>query len=513
MPVGAHHLARLTEAAFARHGDYESVYFEGAWLRSGDLFERARRLAGGFVELGVRPGDRVVVMMANCPEVGLCYAALWRAGAVITPAIFLLPPDELRHVLVDAEACAIVTTPEFLGTVRAAAEGVDTLRWILVLGQEGEDVLRLESLEECGPIDAVSRDDTDLAALMYTGGTTGRAKGVMLSHENLWHAGKALEEASYVEGVTRTLVPLPLAHSFGLIVTIVGAHAREPGRSALMRWFDPVGFLTLVQELRIQRATAVPSMLQILLTQPLEDYDLSTWRFVGVGASPLSLDVARELERRVPGLVITEGYGLTETAAGLTANRPADRRLGSVGKSLPGYQIRLDPAGAAEGGEGDVGGQAESASLGEVLVRGPGVMGGYWRAPEATAEALRDGWLHTGDIGRVDEDGFLYIVDRKKDLIIRGGFNVFPRDVEDAMLEHPAVALCGVVGRPDPRYGEEVVAFVQLMPGVEVSQEELVSFGKQRLGGYKYPREVRVLEGVPLTPVGKIDRKRLRTLL
>jgi len=181
----------------------------------------------------------------------------------------------------------------------------------------------------------------------------------------------------------------------------------------------------------------------------------------------------------------------------------------TVGTPLPGYEVRLD---AGDGGP-DAEGQPDPARLGEVVVRAPGVMRGYWKAPEVTAETLRDGWLHTGDIGRFDEDGYLYIVDRKKDLIIRGGFNVFPRDVEDAMVEHPAVALCGVVGRPDPTYGEEVVAFVQLMPGAQADEAELVAFAKQRLGGYKYPREVHILEGVPLTPVGKIDRKRLRTLL
>ena len=501
--MGAHHLARLTEAAFERHGDYESTYFEGTWLRSGALFERMCRMAGGFVELGLAPGDRVVVMMANCPEVGLCYSALWRAGAVITPAIFLLPPDELRHVLADSEARAIVTTPEFLGTVRAAAEGVPTLEHILVLGHSEDGVIPLESLEQAEPVGIVERTDDDLAALMYTGGTTGRAKGVMLSHENLWFCGKASEEASHVAGFRRTVVPLPLAHSFGLIVTIVGAHGREPGQSALMRWFDPVGLLTLVQDLRMERATLVPSMIQLLLTQPLEDYDLSSWRFVSCGASPLSVEVAQEFERRVPGVVITEGYGCTESGAVISVNPPLDRRLGSVGKPIPGYEVRLDA--------GD--GEPDAEGLGEVLVRAPGVMKGYWKAPEVTAETVVDGWLHTGDIGRLDDDGFLYIVDRKKDLIIRGGFNVFPRDIEDAMLEHPAVALCGVVGRPDPTYGEEVVAFVQLMPGAQATQEELVAFAKQRLGGYKYPREVHVLEGVPLTPVGKIDRKRLRTTL
>lgn len=504
MPVGDHNLARLAEESVERHGDYEALYFEGRWYRSGELFERVQRLAGGLAALGIEPGDRVVVMMANCPEVGILYSALWRAGAAITPAIFLLPPDELRHVLRDSEARAIVTTPEFLGTVRTAAEGVDTLEWILLQGAEEDGVLSVAALEDADPAPVVPRANDDLAALMYTGGTTGRAKGVMLSHENLWFCGKAAEEASYIPGTNRTIVPLPLAHSFGLIVTVVGLHARERGGNVLMRWFDPTGFLDLVEQHGVQRATVVPSMLQILLGQPLEERDLSTLRYVTSGASPLSVEVAQEFERRVPGVTILEGYGATESGAVISVSPHDARRLGSVGKPLPGYEVRIDAEEDAD---------LEAEGLGEICVRAPGVMQGYWKSPEATESTLRDGWLHTGDIGRLDDDGYLWIVDRKKDLIIRGGFNVFPRDVEDALLEHPAVAMAGVVGREDPKYGEEVVAFVSLHAGQEVTADELVAFGKERLGGYKYPREVRVVDAIPLTPVMKIDRKRLRTLL
>ena len=502
-----HNLARLGEASFERHGDYESLHFEGRWLRSGELFERGRRLAGGFRELGIAPGDRVAVMLPNCPEVGVSYAALWRAGAAITPVIFLLPPPELHYLLEHSGARAIVTAPELLGNVLAAAEGLESLEWVVSTGPgsgawpEAGGVLPLASLEAAEPIGVVDRDDDDLAALLYTGGTTGRAKGVMLSHENLWRCGKASQEASHLPGVTRHVVPLPLSHAFGLIVTIVGLHSVEPYTSVLQRWFDPAAFLELVQRHRVQSGAVVPSMLQMLLAQPLEDYDLSCLRQLVCGAAPLPLEAVHEIERRVPGLEVREGYGCTESGAVISTTPPGRRKLGSVGPPLPGYEVRILDEDDREVPPGE---------RGEICCRSAGVMLGYWNSPEATAEALRGGWLHTGDIGRLDEDGYLWVVDRKKDLIIRGGFNVFPRDVEDTLAEHPAVAMAGVIGRPDPTHGEEVVAFVSLRPGRRATGEELIGFARERLSAYKYPREVHVLHDLPLTPVGKVDRKALR---
>jgi long-chain acyl-CoA synthetase len=482
-------LARLAEDAFERHGDYESLWFEERLHRSGELRDRAARVASGLTELGVTPGDRVVVFAANAPEVPLLYNAIWRAGAVVTPAIFLLPPAELRHILEDSEARLVVASPEFADTARAVAE---------------VPVVSTDDLPEGGEAPIVVRREDDLAALMYTGGTTGRAKGVMLSHASLWEVGKAAEQAGYVPGIVRSLVPLPLSHSYGLLVTVVGLHSREPGFSVLMRWFDPTRFLELVQEHAVQISAVVPSMLQLLLAQPLEEYDLSSLRYLACGAAPLPSDAIADLERRLPQVELREGYGLTETSALVSTNPPGRIRLGSVGLPVPGCDLRVVDDDDRELPVGEVG---------EICCRSPFVMEGYWRAPELTEEAMRGGWFHTGDLGRVDADGYLYVVDRKKDLIIRGGFNVFPRDVEDALLEHPAVAFAGVVGRPDERHGEEVVAFVALRNGSAVAPEDLVAFAKERIGGYKYPREVRIVPDVPLTPVGKIDRKALRELV
>jgi long-chain acyl-CoA synthetase len=499
---GEHNLARLAEQSFERRGDYPSLLFEDRWHGSGELFERSRAIAGGLIALGVKPGDRVVVSMANCPEVGIIYNALWRAGAVVTPATFLLSPSELRHVIGDAEATGVITTPEFVEKVLGAAEGIDSVRFVISTGASNGQAQSLAALEEAEPAAIVDRADDQLAALLYTGGTTGRSKGVMLSHANLYYSGRSAHEAAYVPGITRGLATLPLSHSYGILVTLAGMHNPEPGVAVLLRWFDAAKFLDLTEEHDLQTAAVVPSMLQLLLAQPLEQHDLSSLRYMSSGGAPLAPEAEAEFRRRVPSVSIRQGYGLTETAA-LIATNPAGReRSGSVGLPVPGCTVQIVD---------DDGNELPAGTPGEVVCTSPGVMRGYWNAPEVTAEALRGGRLHTGDIGYLDEDGYLYIVDRKKDLIIRGGFNVYPRDVEDALVEHPAVQLAAVVGRPDDVHGEEIVAFVSVHEDSEITPEELIAWARDRIGGYKYPRELQIVDAIPLTSVGKIDRKAVRS--
>jgi long-chain acyl-CoA synthetase len=502
--TGAQNLARLGQDAFERRGDYPALLFEGRWHTSGELFDRAVRIGAGLAEIGVRAGDRVIVTMANCPEVGIVYHALWRAGAVVTPVTFLLPPAELAHIAVDSGARAVVTTAELLPRVLDALAGIESVESVVSAGPPAPEAISLSELERAEPGSIVTRSDDELAALLYTGGTTGRAKGVMLTHANLHYTGAAAEASAHVPGINRSLVTLPLSHAYGLLVTLGGMHSQQAGVAVLLRWFDPQRFLSLVEEHGLQQSALVPTMFQILLSQPLEQHDLSSLRYLASGGAPLAGEVAEEFRRRVPSVSIRQGYGLTETAA-LVSSTPAGReRAGSVGLPVPGTEVRII---------GDHGLELPPGEVGEVCCRSPAVMRGYWRSELATAEALRDGWLHTGDVGYVDRDGYLFIVDRKKDLIIRGGFNVYPRDVEDALLEHPAIEVAGVIGRADPHHGEEVVAFVSLRGGVAVSSEDLIQWARERIGGYRYPREVHIVESVPLTAVGKIDRKALRSAL
>ncbi len=480
-------LAKLAEVALERFGDYRSLYFEETWFTSGELLERARRVATGFQQAGIRPGDRVVVIMANCPEVLVTYQALWRAGAVVTPVVFLVTATELAHIIADAGAAAVVTTADL--EAKVAATG--TTAAVYVIGANFADL----EAAEAGPI--LRRSPDDLAALLYTGGTTGRSKGVALTHANLSHAGAASRAVSHVTGHTIGISALPLSHSFGMLVTVGAMHTPEPVVSVVQRWFEPQAFLRMAAEHRAQTAAVVPSMVAILLGQPLESYDLGALRFVFSGAAPLSPAVAGEFSRRVPSAVILEGYGCTETGGIISGMPPLAPRPGTVGRAVPGVRIRI----AAPDGR-----ELPPGEDGEIIVSGPNVMTGYWGVLP-----LADGWFATGDVGRLDADGYLTIVDRIKDVILRGGFNVYPRDVEDALITHPAVSMAAVVGRPDPRLGEEVVAYVSLAPDMEVAADDLIQYARQRLGAHKYPREVHIVDTIPLTSVGKLDRKLLRS--
>jgi long-chain acyl-CoA synthetase len=509
-------LARQAELTLDRQGDYDSLFYEGQWHSSGSLADRAARFASGLADLGVRPGDRLVVLMANCPEVLITYSAAWRAGAVVTPLIFLVSEDELRNALVDCGAVGVVTTAEFLPKVAAAvkgdgeAGGAPEVRFVVVPGAAasgseraapGVPLLDFGQISADAPGPIADRSASDLAALLYTGGTTGRSKGVPLTHANLFWCGWAAHQRSVRADLVTSVLPLPLAHAYGLLVFCAGLHRTEGARIILMRWFDPAGWVKLAEEHRAQGSALVPSMIQMLLGQPLEEADLSELIAITSGAAPLPDEVRREFEARVPSAMIYEGYGCTESATLISANPLGARRPGSVGLPVPGCEVSI---------QDDKGEVLPAGQDGEICVRSPGVMTGYWRTPDSAAIVLAGGWLHTGDIGHLDTDGYLYVVDRKKDLILRGGFNVYPRDIEDVLVAHPAVAQAGVVGRPDVRLGEEVVAFVSLRPGAGATADELIEHARRHLGANKYPRQVTIVPAIPLTSVGKLDRKELR---
>jgi long-chain acyl-CoA synthetase len=512
--MGEENLARQAELALDRQGDYDCLFYQGRWHSSGSLADRAARFAAGLAGLGVRPGDRLLVLMANCPEVLITYRAAWRAGAVVTPLIFLVSDHELRNALVDSGAVGVVTTAEFLPKVAAAVKGdgeeggATGVRFVVVpeaaadtpeAAAPGVPVLDFAQVAAAEPGTIVDRSGTDLAALLYTGGTTGRSKGVPLTHANLLWCGSAAHEASVRASILTSILPLPLAHAYGLLVLCGGMHRTDQARTILMRWFDPAGWVELAEEHRVQSSALVPSMIQMLLGQPLEKADLSGLSVISSGAAPLAEEVRREFEARVPSVTIYEGYGCTEAATFISANPIGANRVGSVGRPVPGCEVSI---------QDEAGRILPAGQDGEICVRSPGVMTGYWNSQDPAV--LAGGWLHTGDIGHLDEDGYLYVVDRKKDLILRGGFNVFPRDVEEVLLAHPAVAQAGVVGRQDVRLGEEVVAFVSLRPGAEAAADELVGYARRHLAANKYPRQIIIVPTVPLTSVGKLDRKKLR---
>jgi long-chain acyl-CoA synthetase len=490
-------LARLGEDSVQTWGEHVALAFEGREWTNVEQQRAANRFARALGRLGVEPGDRVVVLLPNCPEVLQAYAGILKAGGVIVPVVFLLGPDEVRHILADAEAKVVVTAPEFAGKIEGWPGPV-----VLVGGPAGGLAWTELIAGEPESFATVERDDADLAVILYTAGTTGRPKGVALSHANLAANARAAARLYELDRTRWSLVVLPLSHSYGL--TVMNAGSILGTRGVLLRWFTPESVLETIQRYRVESMAGVPTMFVYLLNYPdAGRFDTSSMRAWGSGAAPLPLEIVEPFERKFGGRIL-EGYGLTEASPVVSAHRLSGvRKPGSVGPPIPGVEVAiLDDADVA----------LPVGEVGEVCVRGPNVMQGYYRLPDETARVLRNGWLHTGDVGRLDADDYLFIVERKKDLIIRGGFNIYPREVEEVLYAHPAVAEAAVVGLRDPLMGEEVLAFVALKPGAMADAGALIEFCQSRLAKYKCPKQVRFLEALPKSPIGKILRKELRSL-
>jgi len=491
-------LASLAEENVRRFGEYVALHFEGREWTNVDQQTAANRLAHALRRLGVGVGDRVVVMLPNCPEVLHAYAAILKLGAVIVPVIFLLGREEVRHILADSGARLAFTSPDLLPKM----EGFQGT--IVLVGGEAPGTIGYDELVERvpGAFSATDRDDQDVAVILYTSGTTGRPKGVALSHANLASNARSAAGLYELDRTAWALAVLPLSHSYGL--TVMNAGNILGTRAVLLRWFNPEGVLGAIERFRVQSMSAVPTMFVYLLHYPdAARFDTSSMRLWGSGAAPLPIEIVEPFEKAFGGQIL-EGYGLTEASPVVSAHRlSGPRKLGSVGQPLPGVEVKILDDDDRELSPGE---------LGEVCVRGPNVMLGYYGLPEETSRTLRGGWLHTGDIGRLDADSFLYIVERKKDLIIRGGFNIYPREVEEVLYAHPKVAEAAVVGMRDALMGEDVLAFVALKPGAQASTDEILNFCQARLAKFKCPKRVRFVDALPKNPVGKILRKELRAL-
>jgi long-chain acyl-CoA synthetase len=491
-------LATLGDENVGKFGEYVALHFEGREYTNVEQQRAAARVAHALRRLGVGVGDRVVVLLPNCPEVMQAYGGILRSGAVIVPVVFLLSPEEVRHILEDCEARVVITSPELAAKVEGwtgpvvlvGGGGAEGRAWDELVGREA-DVF---------PI--VPREDGDLAVILYTSGTTGHPKGVALSHANLTGNARAAASLYELDRTAWALAVLPLSHSYGL--TVMNAGNILGTRAVLLRWFNPELVLDTIERFRVQSMAGVPTMYVYLLHYPdAGRFDTRSMRSWGSGAAPLPLEIVEPFEATFGGRLM-EGYGLTEASPVVSAHRLSGvRKLGSVGQPIPGVEVTIldDDDRPVPPGE-----------LGEVCVRGPNVMLGYYRRPDETAKTLRNGWLHTGDVGRLDADNFLYIVERKKDLIIRGGFNVYPRDVEEVLYAHPQIAEAAVVGMRDPLMGEDVLAFVVLKAGAAVDAEAVIAFCRERLAPYKCPKRVRFLPALPKSPIGKILRKELRLL-
>lgn len=498
-------VAILGEENLEGFGEYEALIFEDKSYTNAELLDRVRRFATALAGVGVRANDRVGVMMPNVPEVATTYGAVNRIGAVNIPMIFLLAVPEIVHILEDSEATAIVTSPEFFPNVAQACAQLRKPPTIVVAGDPvPEGALSftqlIEAATESHPI--VDRNDEDLAVVSYTSGTTGHPKGVMLTHGNMLFQARNTASILDVQEGDRAVSGLPLAHLFGLGAALTANMHKTTG--ILLRWFTAEGFFDAVNRYKATSSGVVPTMLTYMLSHPgFDDVDWSSLRWVICGAAPLPAELAEEFEKRT-GARVLEGYGLTETSPAASLMRVADPpKPGSCGRPVPNVEIVIVD---------DDGTEVATGEPGEVLIKGPNVMKGYYNMPEATAAAVVDGWFHSGDIGHLDEDGYLYITERKKDLIIRGGFNIFPRDIEELLYEHPAVLEAGVVGVPDSRLGEEVVAYIVLKSGSEATEDEILHFCRERLAKYKTPKVARFVPALPKNAIGKILKKDLREM-
>jgi long-chain acyl-CoA synthetase len=472
----------------------------------GELAGRVRRAAGALHDLGVEKGDRVALILGNAPEFAEALYGAFRIGAVVAPLNVMLTPDEVGAVLADADAKVVIADPEFLPTVLAVRDRLAGLDHVLVTGASevpGRTRSYERALREAGDSPAAKILERDPALLAYTAGTTANPKGAVLTHGNLL---SNLDQMARVPALAEAesdvvLLVLPLFHIYALNV-VLGITMREGATAVLVERFDPGVTLDLVARERVTILFGAPPMFTAWL-QAAEgrDVDLSSVRIAVSGAAPLPGRVLEAFRDRF-GITIWEGYGLTETAPAVTTNAMGEvAKPDSIGLVLPGVEVRL----VDEHGD-----DVEEGDPGEVVVRGPNVFAGYWRKPEETEAAFRDGWFRTGDVAYRDDDGYLFIVDRSKDLIIVSGFNVFPKEVEEAVAAHPKVAEAAVIGVPDERTGEAVKALVVLKPGETATEEEILEHCRVSLARFKCPRQVKFVEALPHHLTGKVARRLLR---
>src|SRR5580658_6639913 len=489
-------LARNLTNTTRVHAGRAAVRVDNAAMTYRALDEASARVAGLLHERGIKPGDRIGLMMPNVAEVPVVYYGVLRAGGVVVPMNPLLKSREVAYYLGDSGAGLLFAWHAFADPARAGAEQVEA-EAIIVDGASFPELLAA-----VGPAyEVADADDSDTAVILYTSGTTGHPKGAELTHGNL-RSNTEVSCTDIVRARPDDVIfgGLPLFHVFGQTVALNVAVAAGACLTLLPR-FDAGHALRIIAGHRVTVFEGVPTMYVALLHQPdRADYDTAALRTCISGGAALPVEVLRGFEEAF-GCAVLEGYGLSETSPVASFNHPGrERKPGSIGTPIRDVQMRVVDDDDHEVPQGEVG---------EIVIRGPNVMKGYWQRPEATAEALADGWFHTGDLARVDEDGYFYIVDRKKDLIIRGGYNVYPREIEEVLYEHPAVAEVAVVGVPHDELGEEVGAAVALKEGSEVTPEELREHVKSQVAAYKYPRLVWLVQDLPKGPTGKILKREI----
>src|SRR4051794_22934231 len=452
-------LASVLIDTASRRGDATALRLDDVEVSYAMLDEASARVAALLRAKSVEPGDRVGVMLPNVPYFAVCYYGILRAGAVVVPMNVLLKGREVAFYCSDPESKAMFAWGDFAEAAEAGAEQAGTG---CILVKPGEFEQLLAGHEPDG--DVADRAEDDTAVILYTSGTTGKPKGAELTHANLRRNVEIVAGLFDLGDDAVTLGALPLFHSFGQTCGL-NATIFSGGCLTLIPRFDPAKALEIIQRDRVTVFEGVPTMYAAMLNLPdAESYDTSSMKVCASGGAAMPVEVMRGFEEKF-GCKVLEGYGLSETSPVASFNHPdRERKPGTIGTPIEGVEMKVVDEDGNDVAQGEVG---------EIVIRGHNVMKGYWKKADATAEAIRDGWFHSGDMATVDEDGYFFIVDRKKDMIIRGGYNVYPREIEEVLYEHPAVAEAAVVGVPDDSLGEEVAAAVALKEGQEATEEEL----------------------------------------
>jgi len=507
-------LGQLFDETVAKMPDTVALIFEGQQISYREFGNKVNRFATALADLGIIKGERVGLMGPNCPEWEIAFFALLKLGAIVVQTNPMYVEREIAHQMNDSEATSMIVLEALYPRVqRILAE--TSLHRVITFNYEGPAKKTAgafsfdELLDNALPVPPVVEINPreDIAVLQYTGGTTGVSKGVMLTHRNLiCNTHQCLEWATELEyGKERILTVLPVFHVYGM-TNCVNYAIIVAATQILIPRFDVVKILEAIKHHQPTWFPGVPTMFMAINSFPLvEEYreHLAAMKGFSSGSAPLPMEVAQKFTKVTQGSTLCEGYGLSETSP-TTHSNPMDGsgKQGSIGVPIPDTDCLIMDleTGTKEMPIGEVG---------EICIKGPQVMKGYWNKPEETAKTLREGWLYTGDIGKMDEDGYFYVVDRKKDIIIAGGFNIYPRDIEEVLFEHPKVSEAVVAGVPDQYRGETVKAYIVLKPGDEATEQEFIDYCRTKLAAYKAPRAVEFREALPRTIIGKVLRRQL----
>ncbi len=499
-------LGQMLAQSAARYPDKAAVIFRDQPTSYAEFDLRANQVANALIGLGIQPGDRVALLIHNLPIFMEAYYGILRAGAAVVPLNVLYKAGEVEYILQDSGAKAILTFGPFAQTAVAAAANAPELQHIIAAAPQeipGTKTWRATFGDAPKTPPAVTVNEESLAVICYTSGTTGKPKGAMLTHRNL--IGNC-EQCGAIERIAArpedvVWIGLPLFHIYAMNVGM-NLTIRAGGTVNLIERFEPASSLEAIQKNHCTVLYGAPPMFVAWAQMPnLRDYDITSLRYIASGAAALPVRIMEVFEQ-LSGVPISEGYGLSEASPVVTTNAAGPvTKPGTVGPAIPGMEVKIVD---------DMGNEVAQGQMGELICRGVNVMKGYWKQPQATAEALHDGWLHTGDLATRDADGYFSIVDRKKDMINVSGFNVYPREVEETLFRHPAVADAAVVQYPDPYQGESVLAYVVLKQGETATEQEIIDFCRDEIAVFKCPRKVVFTDALPKNNTGKVLRRELR---